>query len=97
MAPSGGKRSGPWHAVPQKTVSARPCPSMGVTDPLAPLPPHDLLGLTEIRRATGSNLLVARDRGVPVHHICIPTSDSPTTHSAAPSEKVHGLETRCKN
>ncbi len=30
---------------------------MGITDPLAPCPPHDLPGLPESRRATGSNLL----------------------------------------
>ncbi len=50
MEPSGGKRSGPWHVVPQKTVSARPRASMGITDPLAPCPPYDLSDLTEIRQ-----------------------------------------------
>jgi len=30
---------------------------MGITDPLAPYPPHDLPDLPESRRATGSNLL----------------------------------------
>jgi len=50
MEPSGGKRSGPWHVVPQKTVGARPRATMGITDPLAPCLPYDLPVLTEIRQ-----------------------------------------------